>query len=105
MTALHKTKDGCFFSSQGEAKGAKQGSCKTAVIRDNAEEAGVGKDVISHGGCVVAGLKSRAGLLPRTQHPHQSSAKWSAETGRTLSTVNTASMDGSSSRKWCPEAS
>lgn len=55
MTALHKTKDGCFFSSQGEANGAEQGSCKTAVIRDNAEEAGIGKDTITHGGawCMV----------------------------------------------------
>lgn len=58
MTALHKTKDGCFFSSQGEAKSAKQGSCKTAVISYNAEEAGVGKDVISHGGVWWQGSKA-----------------------------------------------
>lgn len=50
MTALHRTKDGCFFSSQGEAKSAELGSCKTAAIRDTIGEAGVGKDTITHGG-------------------------------------------------------
>lgn len=59
MAALHKTKD-------GEAKGGQQGSCKTAVIRDNDEEAGIGKDTITHGGAWWQGSKAEQIYC----HPH-----------------------------------
>lgn len=105
MTALHKTKDGCFFSSQGDAKGAKQGSCKTAVIRDNAEEAGIGKDTITQGGAWWQGSKAEQGYC----HPDSIliravlNGQQRQEGLWVTSTVNTTSMDRSFLRKRCSE--
>lgn len=64
---------------QGGAKGT------AAVTGDKAEEkAGLGKDNTTHHGACWQGSEGRAGPLPSTQHPHQSSATWLEETGRTL---------------------
>lgn len=70
--------------SQGGRTGLLQGS-KAAVIGNKAEEeAGIGKDTTTHCGAWWQGSKGRARPLPPTQHPHQSSATWPEETGRTL---------------------
>ena len=69
--------------SQGGRMGLLQGS-KVAVIGDKAEEeAGTGKDTTTHRGAWWQGSEGRASLPP-IQHPHQSSATWPEETGRTL---------------------
>lgn len=39
-----------YVAPQGEAKGTERGSCKTAVIRDNAEEARIPSPMGVHNG-------------------------------------------------------
>ena len=63
---------------------SKKAKSKVAVIGDKAEEeAGTGKDTTTHRGAWWQGSEGRASLPP-IQHPHQSSATWPEETGRTL---------------------
>lgn len=73
-----------FLLQPGRCQG-----CKTRFLQNSSDKGqcrgGRDRQGYNHPwGCMVAGLKSRAGLLPPRQHPHQSSAKRPAETGRTL---------------------
>lgn len=90
-----------YVVPQGEAKGAEQGSCKAAVIRDNAEEVGIGR------GAGWQGSKAEQVYC----HPHsiliravlndllRQEGLW------VTSTVNTTSVDRSFLRKGCSEES
>lgn len=82
---MYKTKDGCFSSSQQlhHAPGRRQ-RCRTRLLQNNDKGQCRGLARIPPPTGEHSTWLRRTGLLPPTENPHQSSAEWPAETGRTV---------------------